>query len=421
MLPGILDGALVLDFTIAVVGPFCSRIMADMGAEVIQVERPSEEPERYDPEMLRDGGGQMLYLHCNGGKKNVCVNMKDPRGLELVQELARKVDIVVENYTPGVLASYGLDFESLKKVNPKVIMCSMTGYGQTGWNGNVRHPCTDPVAQAMGGLNNITGEHGGAPYTIGGGIGDTITAMQGALAVGYALFHRERTGRGQHIDLAMMEGIMFADSTVMPYVGVHHGENIHYRNGKQNTYTFPMGVLKAKDGYIALQAVGKGPASGWARLARAMGREDMIDDPRYDSDLARLAHRDEVVDIIESWLQEATDDEAALAVLAAERISSGPVLSQEQLLSHPKLRERGAFKSIEYPELGPIDVVEPPYHFSDTVATVRGPSPQAGEHNLEVLTGHLGLSAERVSELTREGVLIRKSSRPERSGADPSL
>ncbi len=150
MQPGILDGVKVLDFSVGVAGPLCSRIMADMGAEVIKVERPTGDPERFAPDAIRKGGVEVLFLHCNGGKKSVCIDLKQPRGPELFRSLASQVDVVVENYTPQVLAGYGLDYQSLRQVNPGVVMLSTTGYGQQGLDGNPRLPCTDPVAQAMG-------------------------------------------------------------------------------------------------------------------------------------------------------------------------------------------------------------------------------------------------------------------------------
>ena len=261
------------------------------------------------------------------------------------------------------------------------------------------------MAQAVSGLNWITGERDGAPYTIGGGIGDTVTGMTGAMAVGYALFHRQRTGEGQHIDLSMIDSLLFLDSLAMPHVAANHGVPLHYRNGEQNTYTFPMGILKARDGYISLQAPGQGANSAWGRLCQCMGREDLIEDPRYLTDDDRVERRDEIVGIIEEWLQTLPDDEAALLVLAEARISSGPVLSQEEIWRHPHYNARGAFREIEYPEVGPVGVVSPPYRFSATPAAVRGPAPQLGQHNYEVLAERLDYTADDVAALTDAGVL----------------
>ena len=405
MATGLLAGITVLDFTAAFVGPFCSRVMADMGAEVIKIERPvADQDERFTPESLPTRNG-VPYLHLNGGKKSLCVDLKTDAGLEIVHALVKQADVFVENYTPHVVRSYGLDYPNLRKLNPGIIMCSMTGYGQEGFAHNPEHVCTDPVAQAVSGLNWITGERDGAPYTIGGGIGDTVTGMTGAMAVGYALFHRQRTGEGQYIDLSMIDSLLFLDSLAMPNVAANHGVPLHYRNGEQNTYTFPMGILKARDGYISLQAPGQGPGSAWGRLCECMGREDLIEDPRYLTDDDRVERRDEIVGIIEAWLQTLPDDEAALLVLAEARISSGPVLSQEEIWRHPHYNARGAFQEIEYPEVGPVGVVSPPYRFSATPAAVSGPAPQLGEHNYQVLAERLEYSAEDVAALINAGVL----------------
>ena len=424
---GILEGVTVLDFTLAAVGPFCSRILADMGAEVIKVEWPQARGRaaddsplgRFSPEGV-ESGAHILFLHCNGGKKSVCIDMKTPRGLELVRSLVEKADVVVENFTPHVMLGFGLDYPNLAGLNPGIIMCSLSGYGKDGLPFYPDHPCTDPIAQAMGGLSWITGPRDGPPYAIGGGIGDTVASMAGAIAIGFALFHRQRTGIGQYIDLSMVEASLFVDCTTMPYVAANDGATMFFRNGQQNTYTFPMGPLRAKEGYIAIQAPGTGLDSAWGRLCVAMGREELLDDPRYLTDRARIEHTSEVVSLIEGWFQSFPDDDAILVVLAEARISSGPVLSQAQILQHPFFEARGSIQTVEYPELGPVKVVEPPYKFSDTPAWVRGPAPQPGEHNGEVLMKYLGLSAQDVEALTRQGVLYEsEAARGRQRGQHP--
>jgi crotonobetainyl-CoA:carnitine CoA-transferase CaiB-like acyl-CoA transferase len=410
MTSDMLQGVTVLDFTSAAVGPFCSRILADMGAEVIRVEWPrgleaaAFAGGRFTPEGLRSGAS-LLFLHCNGGKKSLCIDLKQPAGLELVRKLAVHADVVVENFTPHALRNLGLDYEHLRQINPSIIMCSLTGYGQEGLEGNPDHPCTDPIAQAMSGLNWITGERNGPPFAIGGGIGDTVTSLTGAIAIGFALYHRQRTGVGQYIDLAMIQSLLFVDCTVMPYVAANDGQNIFFRNGQQNTYTFPMGPLKAREGYLSLQAPGRGLESPWGRLCQAMGRPELAADERYLTDRDRIARTDEVVAILEGWLQSLPSDEAALAILARARISSGPVLSQEQILNHPAFARRRAFQTVEYPGLGTVKVVAPAFKMSEANVSVRGPAPEYGEHNADVLTRLLNLGEQEVQELTEQGVL----------------
>jgi len=420
----LLQGITVLDFTTAAVGPFCSRILADMGAEVIHVEWPrGTEAEaaahgRFSPAAVASGAG-LLFMHCNGGKKSFCVDLKHPAGLDLVRRLAAQADVVVENFTPHALRNLGLDYPQLRAINPGLIMCSLTGYGQEGLEGNPDHPCTDPIAQAMAGLTWITGERDGPPYAIGGGIGDTVTSLTGAIAIGFALFHRQRTGIGQYIDQSMVQALLFVDCTTMPYVAANNGKNIFFRNGQQNTYTFPMGPFKAKTGYVALQAPGRGKDSPWGRLCSLMGREDGVEDPRYVNDRVRIEHTAEVIAIIEGWMGSLPDDEAVLAALAAARISSGPVLSQTQILAHPFFARRGALQTVDYPELGGVTVVAPPFKFSETPVAVRGPAPQFGEHNQEILTRFLGLSASEIVELSQRGVLFESEAARQRKEASP--
>ena len=414
MMKSILEGVTVLDFTVAFVGTFCTRILADMGADVIRIEKPvsGQQGERFSDL------NSISFMHLNGGKKSLSVDLKTQAGVDLVKQLVSRADVVAENFTPHVMSSYGLDYESLRLINPEIIMISMTGYGRDGIAGNPEHVCTDPIAQAMSGLNWITGERGGSPYTIGGGIGDTITGTLGALSLGYALVHKLRTGEGQFIDLSMVESVMFEESTVMPYVAAASGENKFFRNGKQNTYTFPMGVFKAKEGYIALQAPGVGRESAWGRLCDVMAQSELAEDERYKDDRARIDRTDEVIEIVENWLGSLNDDEEALTILSAAHISSGPVLSQEEILQHPLFRSRGAFQTIDYPELGPLEMVAPPYNFSETPARIGGPAPQLGEHNLDVLSSHLGLSEEAVRTLTKEGVLYESEGARSRQAGD---
>jgi CoA:oxalate CoA-transferase len=412
----LLAGIKVLDFTLAAVGPFCSRILADMGAEVIRVEYPrqginEDGPNgRFTPEGLR---ADVLFLHCNGGKKSLSINLKDVRGIELVWELVKHIDVVVENFTPRVMRNFSLDYDNLKARNPGIIMCSLTGFGQEGYQGDVSRPCTDPVAQAMSGLTWITGERDGAPYAIGGGVGDTITSLNGAIAILAALASRGKTGVGQYIDLAMVEAAMFVDCVAMPYAAANGGRMRIYRNGQANTYTFPMGPAKAKDGYIALQAPGSGPESPWARLCQAMGHKDLISKPEFLNDDLRAKHAPEVIKIIEDWLANFTREEA-LEELAKARVSSGPVLSQGEILEHEVFKTRGTFQTIHYPELGDITVVGPPWKFSAAKACVRGPAPQFGEHNHDVLERYLKLSRSEVEELTRSGVLYESDAARQR-------
>jgi CoA:oxalate CoA-transferase len=408
----LLGGIRVLDFTTAAVGPFCSRILADLGAEVIHVEWPrrrwaaagSGKDARFTRETLQTSGG-VLFLHCNGGKSSLAVNLKDPRGIQIIWDMIPTTDVVVENFTPRVMQGLGLGYPTLNEINPRLVMCSMTGFGQQGLDGDTGRPCSDPTAQAMSGLNWITGERDGPPYAIGGGLGDTMTSMTGATAILAALLHRQTSGRGQHIDLSMVESCAYLDCTVLPSVVANDGINRYFRNGQQNSYTFPMGPFKITGGYISIQAPGSGPDSPWGRLCTLMGREDLLGDERLRDDASRLQYTDEVIGYVETWLCSLASREEGLALLGEARISSGPVLSQEEMLTYPLYQQRGTFGKVQYPGLGDVGVVQPPFKFSDARAFVRGRAPEAGEHTRPLLRSWLGKTDEEIEELITSGVL----------------
>ncbi|MTD54294.1 CaiB/BaiF CoA transferase family protein [Amycolatopsis pithecellobii] len=414
----LLAGIRVLDFTLAAVGPFCTRVLCDLGAEVIHVEWPRKrfDGQEFDPDgtrfrrdrMLADNQSDQLFAHVNAGKKSLAINLKSAQGLELIRQLVASCDVVVENMTPRVMQSLGLTYEELKRINSRIVMCSMSGFGQAGLNGDTTKPCSDPIAQAMSGLSWLTGERDGYPYAIGGGIADTITSMVGVSAILAALVGRNTTGEGQYVDLAMVESVAYLDCTSLPYTAMT-GRQLGARNGAQNSYQSPMGPLKAKDGYLSIQAYGEGPDSPWGRVAQLIGRLDMIDDPRYRTDADRVVHTADVVAAIEEWLESLPSRDVALTLFDAERVLCAPVLSQMDMLNHPYFAERGTFGEVDYPGLGPVTMVQPPFKFSDANASVRGPAPEMGQHSREVLANILGMEQGQFDELVRSGAVFESA------------
>jgi CoA:oxalate CoA-transferase len=426
----LLAGVIVLDFTLAAVGPFCSRVLADLGAEVVHVEWPryrwggasvGDEETRFSRELISEPGerGSQLFLHTNGGKRSLAVNLKEPDGVALIKAMIPSVDVVVENMTPRVMRGFGLDYGSLAAINPGLVMCSLTGFGQDGLDGDLARSCTDPVAQAMSGISWITGERGGVPYAVGGGLGDSVASMTGVAAILAALFGRQATGRGQFIDIAMVEALAYLDCTALPEALMSGRETV-FRNGQQGSYTFPMGPFRGTDGYVAIQAPGAGPESPWGRLCLLMGRTDMIDDPRYETDYVRLEHCEEVIEAVERWLGSFDDIDAPLVLLGAERISSGPVIAQRDMPQHPYFAARGTFAEIDYPEVGPVTVTRPPFRFSGADARVRGVAPEMGEGGREVAIRLGGRSPDDVDDLFRRGVLYESVGARRRGGPLPS-
>lgn len=427
----LLAGIRVLDFTLAAVGPFCTRVLRDLGAEVIHVEWPRAryDGQEFDPDatrfrrdqMLANNQSDQLFAHVNAGKKSLAINLKSSEGLDLIREFVGSCDVLVENMTPRVMQNLRLTYAELKRLNPRIVMCSMSGFGQAGLNGDTTKPCSDPIAQAMSGLSWLTGEREGYPYAIGGGIADTITSLTGVSAILAALVSRNTTGEGQYVDLAMVESVAYVDCTSLPYTAMT-GRQIGARNGAQNSYQSPMGPLKARDGYLSIQAYGEGPDSPWGRVARLCGRLDMIDDPRYRTDADRVVNSVDVVAAIETWLASLPSRDVALTLFDAERILCAPILSQMDMLSHPYFAERGTFGDVEYPGLGPVKMVQPPFKFSDANAYVRGPAPEMGEHSRELLADVLGLDDTRFQQLVEAGAVFESAAgraRSERATSQP--
>lgn len=419
----LLDGVRVLDFSLAAVGPFCARLLCDLGAQVTLVEWPrlrwagatvGDEETRFAKKTDTTREVE-LFVHCNGGKRSVAVNLKTDEGIAIVKSLVAQTDVVIENMTPRVMRNFGLDYEALSAINPGLVMCSLTGFGQAGLDGDLARPCVDPVAVGMSGLNWVTGERDGAPFIVGGGLGDTGTAVLGAVAILSALLARTRDGRGEYIDISMIESLAFLDCTALPALTVT-GLRPLFRNGQQSGYRCPMGTFRARDGYITIMAWGTGPDSPWGRLCGLMGRPELIDDSRMADDVSRTQHAPEVTEAVEAWLMTMEDRDAALALLAMERINSGPVLSQEQMLTHPFFEQRQTFGTVDYPELGPVRVAEPPYKMRGSQARIQGRAPEMGEHTRDVVGDLPGMDDTAINKLMEAGVLYESAGARRRRG-----
>jgi CoA:oxalate CoA-transferase len=401
----ILEDIRVLDFTQLAAGAYCPRILADMGAEVLKVEQPPNGDD--GRHFMSMGHGQSaLFFYTSSGKKSFCIDLKSEKGRSIIQALLPKVDIVLENFAPGVIERLGLSYENIKGVNPRIIMCSVSAFGRTGplsgWRG------TDGTAQAMSGLAYMTGEAEGPPLLVTTGIADPVSAVQACLAVGYALFHRERTGEGQYIDISMLDSVLAVDAVHVPAVAARHGDFQPTRLGAHHYIDVPDGLYKARDGYIFVEAWGDGPDSLWARLARAMERPDLVTDERFATDEARYQNLNEVIKIIETWLAMFPSDEDAVNVLQQSGVIASRVLSPWEAINHPQVAAREMMVELDYPFFGPQPTVATPYKFSATpVGTTRAPF--LGEHNAYVLQTYLGLHQDDVDELTAEGVIYEAS------------
>jgi crotonobetainyl-CoA:carnitine CoA-transferase CaiB-like acyl-CoA transferase len=399
--PGPLAGIRVLDLGHYIAIPILTRMMADLGAEVIKVEAaPRGDLTRFTP-YLRDGYSGSFIQH-NRGKQSICVDLKRPEGAAIVRDLARHCDVVTENYSPGVLARYGLGYDDLRQMNPRVIMCSISGFGQDGplqtRVGN------DTVALAMSGLMHLTGEPDGPPVYVGLFIADENAGVHGLAAVCAALFHRERTGVGQYIDLSLLECMFHLHDTALQYYVMSEGKLNPNRFGSHHYLLAPCGIFKASDGYVVITVLDH----QWELFCETVGRREWTKDPRFADRNDRATNRLELAPLIEQWLQSFKTRDEPLAILEKARILSAPVLDIAQIANHPVIAERGALQQIDHPGIGPIALPKSPFRMSVTPAAIRDRAPFLGEHNEKVLVKYLGYTAEKIGDLSKSGILVQE-------------
>ena len=393
----------VLDFTRAVAGPTCTRMLAEMGAEVIKVEpAPGGDLSRHLSTLIFRNERSVYYVQQNRGKKSLCLNLRDPRSLVLLTEIIPHVDIVVENFRPGVIEALGLGYERLCELRPDIILCSISAFGQVG---PLSHkPGYDYIAQAYSGITSVIGPAAEAPYIPAAALGDVSTGVHGALAVMTAIHHRNRTGKGEHLDVALLDAYYHChDANVASYSG-SGGERQPSRSGRHADYLCPCGIFRGMGGSIVIMAF----LHHWPDLCKAMEREAWIEDPRWSTDEVRLDNREEVVATIEAWLQDFPDLESAVKRLEQFDVPCAPVLSVAETVNHPHLRQRGTIRKVADRLHGEVELPGHPIKFRNLPNNVPLEAPTLGEHNEEVLAGLLGHSADEIAQLRADGVLIEK-------------
>ena len=401
-LPLMLSDCRVLDFTQYLAGPTVTRMMAEMGAYIIKVEQaPGGDPTRMLP--IVKEGRSIYFIQQNRGKKSICLDFNKPESMELLRSLISTVDVVVENFGPGVMEKRGFDYESLKKINPRIIMASVSAFGR---RGPLSHKVGyDLIAQAFSGLMHMTGSPDGPPQFVGMGIGDVNSGVHGFAALGYALYYREKTGVGQHIDLAMIDALYHMhEINVHAYVGTN-GQYVPKRMGSHHALVCPCGAYKAPQGYIVLLVLER----QWPSMARAMGKPELIDDPRFSTGPARAKNQKELIPIIEAWMQTMPTDEAVLKVLEEHRVPSAPVMSIVDTLNHPHFKEREMIRKVPDPILGEVTIPGFPLKYSAFPESPDLRAPLLGEHGGDVLKQQLGLNENQIAELRAKGVLISEN------------
>ncbi len=415
--PPMLTGYRVLDITQFVAGPTCTRILAELGADVIKVElAPHGDRTRVQgikPRAPKGSSQSTYFFQHNHSKRSLALQWKHPRSTELIKAMVAKTDVLVENFAPGVMARAGLDYPILSKINPRLVMCSISVAGQSGPLSG--QPGYDYIAAAYAGVTDQIGEAGGSPAQFTIAIGDVSTGVAAAMAVGFALLHRERTGEGQHIDSAILDTYFHMHEVNVPRVALRGDKFAPKRTGSQHPDGGPTGLFRCADGsYINITAL----AHQWEQLASALGKPELVDDPRFKDARARRDNNDQIKDLIEDWLGGFPDRQSALRALEQHRVPCAPVLSLHEAVSHPHLIERGTVRSVADPDLGTFAIPGMPVKFSRWPGAGEVRADRLGEHNEEVLKETLGMSDAEIASLYRDQVLVRDETMAANGNAD---
>jgi formyl-CoA transferase len=405
-----LEGVRVIDLTAWLAGPFLTMQLAALGAEVIKIERPgSGEPSRISVPFAGPGGVRfegktpedisLINLKRNRGKKGITLDLKRERGREVFRMLVAKGDVVIENFAPGTMESFGFDYPALKAVNPKVIYCSIAGYGQSG-------PYRDRTAfdltiQATSGIMAVTGYPDGPPLRCGPWIGDLIPALYGLCGILAALASREKTGQGERIDISMQDCCfsMIMDEALDLLVS----KGIPTRQGNRNPRAVPWSTFPTRDGNITICAYTN---DQWKVFLGAIRREEILKDPRFKNLEDRLKNANQVEALVTEWSKSLSSEEA-LRTLRENGIPCDPVLEVKEVLDDPQLKSREMIQELMHP-LGlktGLKAAGFPIRFSELPAEYPGPAPMLGQHNQEIYTGLLSFSREEMEQLEKEGII----------------
>jgi formyl-CoA transferase len=394
---GPLSGVRVLDLTRVVAGPYCSMFLGDLGADVVKIEQPGagDDTRGWGPPFA--GGESAYYLCINRNKQSLTLDLKSQRAVELLRDLVKAADVIIENFRPGTMERLGLGEKELRELNPRLIYASLTGFGADGpmsdW------PGYDLIVQAWGGLMSITGTPEGEPVKVGVAIIDLVAGLMLGKAITAALFAREKIGVGQRIDTSLLE----AEVASLINVGSNYlvGGKVPTRWGNAHPNIVPYQNFQTADGYLV---IGVASEVIWKRFCEAIGQRDLINDPRFADNSKRVENRRELIAILsKTFLQRRND--AWFKLLTDAEVPCAPVQTIDQVFQAPQVLQRDMLIEVDHPTAGKVRMAGIPVKFSVTPASVRMPPPLLGEHNDEILESWLGLSADSIDELKKEKVI----------------
>jgi formyl-CoA transferase len=401
-----LNGLKILDLTQFEAGPSCTEALAWLGADVVKVENPgSGDPGRSSGRHKADEDAY-YFLQYNSNKRSIAVNLKDPRGLETVKNLAKQADVMIENFAPGAIERLGLGYDVVKAINPGIIFCQIKGFG-TG-SPYEKGLAFDMIAQACGGLMSITGEEDGPPCKPGATIGDTGTGMLMAISILGAYVRRLRTGQGEHLQLAMQDSILHYIRNAFTYMERTGGKAAPRAGSKTvGGGNPPIGVYPCKGGgpndYVYVYTSAANPEH-WTRLLKVMGREDLIGDERYATPAARTERREEVDAIVAAWTRQ-HDKHTAMRLVSDATIPSGAVLDTRELADDESFRRRRIRQAMQHPKVGEYVMSGWPVRFGGEPPTV-GPAPLLGQHSADVLADWLKMDKDAIGALRADKVIV---------------
>jgi len=392
-----LDGVRVLDLSRVLAGPFCTQLLGDLGAEVIKIEQPGkgDDTRQWGPPWFH--GESAYYLSCNRNKKSVTINLQAEAGRALVRQLAAHCEVLVENFKTGAMAKWGLGYSALREANPRMIFCAITGYGQTG--PLAARPGYDFIIQAQGGLMSITGEPNGEPCKTGVAVADIVTGLYAHNAILAALFHRERTGEGQFIDIALFDAqISWLANVAMNYLVTGEPPK---RYGNSHPNIVPYQTFATADGYLAL---GVGNDGQFQRLCEQLALPELARDARFQTNGGRIENRGRIVEILQKVFFQHTTAEW-IEQLAAAGIPAGPINTVGQALAEPQIAAREMIVEVMHPGGEALKFLGPVPKFSATPARIQSPPPLLGQHTSEVLRELLKINEDEITQLRQQRII----------------
>jgi glutaryl-CoA transferase len=394
-----LSGIRVLDLSRVLAGPYCTMVLGDLGADVIKVESPEgDETRGWGPPFVGEGRGESAYYLCvNRNKRSIVINFKTDEGQTILHELITQSDVLVENFRAGTLSRFSLDYESASRINPRLIYCSITGFGQTG---PLRDkPGYDFMIQAMGGLMSITGEPDGEPMKVGVAVTDLFAGQNAVIAILAALQARTQTGKGQHLDISLFDSQVGMLANVASNYLI--SGSLPQRYGNAHANIVPYQSFQARDAWFVI-AVGNDKQ--FARLCEITGKSELAQDSHFVTNSGRVEHRDELIALLKPVFLEKTSSEW-LSVLEGAGIPCGPLNTFDKVFAEPQVEAREMLIHMEHPEIGDLTLVGSPLKFSETPVEYRLPPPRLGEYTEEILTDRLGYSNTRIQELLKNKVI----------------